>query len=159
TQPDSTAPSGGALTVNGVAASGAGTQSYSSTGSFTIGTRTDYTETQTATAAGLATSTLTRQFASYSAADSCGSFGSATTLSGTPAQSGLSTGCYRYTLTGTDNVGNTDVISTIVKVDTSAPSVSLAFANASGGAYYPGSGSTVYFKPTTTGQFDLTATG
>ncbi|MDQ2967720.1 MAG: chitobiase/beta-hexosaminidase C-terminal domain-containing protein, partial [Actinomycetota bacterium] len=46
---DSTAPAGGgALTVNGTVASGGGSSSYSSSGSFTIGTRTDYTETQTA---------------------------------------------------------------------------------------------------------------
>ena len=38
---DSTAPTGGALTVNGVAASGGGTTSYDTDGSFTIGTRTD----------------------------------------------------------------------------------------------------------------------
>src|SRR5205807_261175 len=39
---DSTAPAGGALTVNGVAASGGGTQSYDADGSFAIGVRTDY---------------------------------------------------------------------------------------------------------------------
>src|SRR5207249_6190984 len=34
-------------------------------------------------------------------------------------------GCYKYTLTGTDNVGNTSAVSTIVKVDTDNPAVSL----------------------------------
>ena len=41
---DSTAPTGGALTVNTVAASGGGTQSYDDDGTFTIGVRTDYTD-------------------------------------------------------------------------------------------------------------------
>src|SRR6185312_8604280 len=156
---DSTAPTGGTLTVNGVAASGAGTQSYDNDGSFTIGVRTDYTEAQSATASGLAFSTLSRSSASYSAADTCGTYGAPTTLVGTPAQSGLATGCYRYTLTGTDNVGNTVGISTVVKVDTTAPSApSLTPSNATGGAYYPGSGTRVYFKPdAAAGAFDIAA--
>ncbi|MFL5968010.1 MAG: beta strand repeat-containing protein, partial [Gaiellaceae bacterium] len=149
---DSTAPSGGALTVNGGTA-------YSSSGSFAIDTRTDYTEVQSATASGLASSTLVRTSASFSAADVCGSFGSPTTLVGTPGQSGLTTGCYKYTLTGTDNVGNTVSISTTVKVDTSDPSApTLTPSNAAAGAYYPGSGARVYFKPNAaTGSFDLSA--
>src|SRR5262249_57078562 len=117
-------------------------------GSFSIDTRTDYTETQTATASGLAFSTLVRTSASFTSADTCGSFGSPTTLVGTPAQSGLATGCYKYTLTGTDNVGNAASVSTIVKVDTSDPSApTLTPSNATGGAYYPRSGTRVYFKP------------
>jgi len=158
---DSNVPTGGALTVNGTAASGSGTQSYNSSGSFTIGTRTDYSETQSASESGLASSTLVRTSAPFSSADTCGTFGSPATLSGTPAQNGLPTGCYRYTLTGTDNVGNTVSISTIVKVDTSAPSSAptLSFANVTGAAYYPGSGGRVYFKPDAVsgGAFDLTA--
>ena len=43
---DSNDPTGGALTVNGTAASGGGSGSYDSDGNFTIGTRTDYSETQ-----------------------------------------------------------------------------------------------------------------
>src|SRR5439155_8877928 len=129
------------------------------TGSFTIGTRTDYTETQSATESGLASSTLVRTSASFTSADTCGAFGSATTLVGTPAQSGLATGCYKYTLTGTDNVGNSVSVWTVVKVDTSAPAApTLSFANATGGSYYPGSGSLVYFKPdAAAGSFDVSA--
>ena len=96
-------PTAGALTVNTVAASGGGTQSYDSDGTFTIGTRTDYADA----ASGLASSTLTREQGTLSA-DACSAYGAPTTLVGTPAQSGLATGCYRYVLTGTDNVGNTD---------------------------------------------------
>src|SRR5207244_7239153 len=102
---DSSAPTAGALTVNGTAATGGGSASYDTDGSFAIDARTDYAETASATESGLASSTLTRESATLSS-DSCGGFGSATTLAGTPAQSGLATGCYRYRLTGTDNVGN-----------------------------------------------------
>ncbi len=155
---DASAPGGGALSVNGTAATGGGSTSYDTDGSFAIGSRTDYSEAASATESGLASSTLTRQGATLSA-DSCGSFGAATTLVGTPAQSGLATGCYRYTLTGTDNVGNAVSISTIVKVDTSAPAApSLTLSNATGGAYYAGSGSTVFFRPAAaSGSFDLGA--
>jgi hypothetical protein len=118
---DITAPAGGVLSVNGTAGSGAGTTSSNTTGSFAIGTRTDYTETQTPTVSGLLSSTLVRDEATLNADFTCGTFGSATTLVGSPAQSGLATGCYRYTLTGTDNVANAASINTIVKVDTTAP--------------------------------------
>jgi hypothetical protein len=156
---DSTAPSGGALTVNGTAGSAGGTSSYDSDGSFTIGTRTDYVETQSGTESGLASSTLVRTSASFSSPDVCGSFGSPTTITGNPDQNGLATGCYRYTLTGTDNVGNAVSMSTTVKVDTSAPSdPSLTLANATGGAYYPGSGTRLFFRPdAANGGFDITA--
>src|SRR4029079_12091166 len=73
---DSTAPTGGALTVNGNA-------TYSSTGSFAIDVRTDYAETQSATESGLAASTLTRAAATLTS-NSCGTYGSPTTLVGTP---------------------------------------------------------------------------
>jgi hypothetical protein len=122
---DSTAPTGGALTVNGAAASGAGTSSYSSSGSFPVDARTDYAEAQSPTASGLSSSTLTRAAATLTN-NACGTFGAPTTIPGTPNQSGLATGCYEYTLTGTDNVGNAVAIRTTVKVDTDNPSVSLA---------------------------------
>ncbi len=113
---DAAAPTGGALTVNTVAASGGGTQSYDNDGAFTIGTRTDYADG----GSGLASSTLTRENGTLNA-DACSAYGAPATLVGTPAQSGLATGCYRFILTGTDNVGNTVSITTVVKVDTSAP--------------------------------------
>ncbi|HEY8501243.1 MAG TPA: hypothetical protein VIL21_01025, partial [Solirubrobacterales bacterium] len=161
--PDTTAPTGGALTVNGTAASGAGSASYNSSGSFTISAITDYTDA----GSGLASSTLTRQAATLSssngiAAGSCGSFGAPTTISSrlTPIAQALGgPSCYLYTLTGTDNVGNTVSISTTVKVDTSDPSApTLSFSNLSGGAYYSGSGTRVYFKPdAANGAFDISA--
>ncbi len=134
---DVTAPAGGALTVNGTAATGGGSQSLSSTGSFPINLRTDYAEAQSASQAGLASSVLTRQQAPLGAF-SCGGFGSPTTLTGTPAQSGLAEGCYRYTLTGTDRVGNAASISTVVAVDKTAPGLALGFP--SNGGLYSASG-------------------
>jgi hypothetical protein len=120
---DSTAPTGGALTVNGIAATGITPQSYDADGSFPIDARTDYSDA--GGESGLASSTLIRTSASFSSADTCGSFGSPITLSGNPSESGLASGCYKYTLTGTDNVGNTASVSTVVKVDTDNPTVSL----------------------------------
>ena len=55
-----TAPTGGALTVNGTASNVPGSSSSISTASFTIGLRTDYAETLGAAASGLASSTLVR---------------------------------------------------------------------------------------------------
>ena len=76
---DSAVPASGALTVNTVAASGGGTQSYDSDGTFTIGLRTDYTDA----ASGLASSTLTREQGTLNA-DACSAYGAPTTLVGTP---------------------------------------------------------------------------
>ena len=133
--PDTTNPTGGALTVNGTNATGPGSTSYNSNGSFTISAISDYSDA----GSGLNSSLLTRQSATLSSSDgiaagSCGSFGSSTTISSraTPISETL-TGptCYLYTLTGTDKVGNTTSITTTVKVDTSgpsAPSVTLSSA-------------------------------
>jgi hypothetical protein len=109
--PDTTAPTGGALTVNGVPATSVGSVSANTTGSFPIDLRTDYTEAASSSASGLASSTLTREFGT-----TCASFGTPTTITGAPTQSGLSPGCYRYALTGTDNVGNQVSVSTTVTV-------------------------------------------
>ena len=147
---DVTAPAGGAVTVNSVVATAGGSTSTDTDGSFSITGRTDYTETQNATQSGLASggSTLVRESATLTA-NACGSFGSPTTVSGTTSQSGLTTGCYRYTLSGTDNVGNTTSISTIVKVDTSNPtfgSPALTLSVTGSFAHYSGSGTTVFYN-------------
>jgi hypothetical protein len=116
---DVTNPTGGALTVNGVAATGAGSSSTANTGSFTI-TRTNYTDANS----GLASSTLTREFATLTGT-TCGAYGAPVTLTGAPTQSGLSPGCYRYRLTGTDNAGNSVSISTVVQQRVVVTAVSL----------------------------------
>ena len=114
---DTTDPTGGALTVNGTAATTArSTSTASNSTSFTIGARTDYTDG----GSGLKSSVLTVQSESLSgstcgAAGSGGPFTTAATITGTTPPSGIQAGyCYVYTLTGTDNVGNVASISTTV---------------------------------------------
>ena len=83
---------------------------------FAINARTDWTDAES----GLASSVLTRAQATLTAG-TCGTYGATTTLVGTPAQTGLTTGCYRYQLIGTDNAGNTSTITTVVRYDVTAP--------------------------------------
>src|SRR4029453_4540900 len=79
-----------------------------------------------------------------------------TTLVGTPAQSGLATGCYRYVLTGTDNVGNTSTLTPGVKVDTTAPAApALVLSDSSADVYT--TGTTAFYRPAGSGSFDVTA--
>ncbi len=162
---DNTAPSGGALSVKGQVATAGGSTGYSSSTVFTIGTRTNYTDT----GSGLASSVLTVQsFALASsdgiAAGACGAasapFASPVTVTGTSQPDGIVTGrCYRYVLMGTDNVGNATSITTTVKVDTSAPSApALTLSGATGNTYT--SGSTVFVNPQVgrSGSFSVSAT-
>ena len=87
-QSDSTAPAGGAFSANGTAATGGGSSSYLTAGTtLTINSRTDYTETQTATASGLANSTLTIQSATLTG-NACGGYGAPGTITGTTSQTG-----------------------------------------------------------------------
>ncbi len=125
---DSVAPSGGLLRVNGVDATGGGSASDSG-GSFAIDLRGDWAEAASGTASGLASSTLTRDSAPY-ANGSCGSYsGSPTILIGTPAQA-LPTGCYRYVLTGLDNVGNSVALTTDVRVHGAPAQIELTGSTA-----------------------------
>ena len=126
---DASAPTGGALSVNATAASAAGSSSFNTTGSFAIGTRTEYGADS---GSGLASSVLTRATGTLSA-NSCSNYGAPATIAGNPSQSGLAEGCYLYTLTGTDRVGNAASISTTVKVDKTAPAAKVSVpANANG---------------------------
>ncbi|MDX6439924.1 MAG: large repetitive protein, partial [Gaiellaceae bacterium] len=148
---DAAVPTGGAMTVNGGVASGGGTQSYDNDGTFTIGARTDYTDA----ISGIATSTLTREDGTL-AADACSSYGAPSMIVGSPAQNSLATGCYRYALTGTDRVGNAVSISTVVKVDTSAPAApGLTLADTSADVHT--TGTTAFYRPAGSGSFDVTA--
>ncbi len=160
-QADTTAPTSGVLTINGQGATGGGTSSYLASGtSLPITTRTDYTETQTGTASGLATSTLTMATGTLSG-NSCSGYGAPATIVGSPTQTVASGNCYQFVLTGTDNVGNSTSITTTVMVDTTAPTAptGFSFSALSGSAYWPGSGSIIYFKGATTGGFTATASG
>ncbi|HXY80444.1 MAG TPA: SwmB domain-containing protein, partial [Gaiellaceae bacterium] len=152
---DSTAPSGGALTVNGTAAAGVATSSYLNSGTtVTIDSRTDYTDA----GSGLASSTLTVQSATL-ANDACGAYGSSSTISGTTPQSVSSGHCYLFTLTGADNVGNATSVSTVVMVDTTPPSQpTVSITGLSAGNTFL-SGSTLFFRPSAGGTFTVTANG
>ena len=149
---DSTGPTGGALTVNGSAANGGGSQSYDGDGNFPIDARTNYNADALS---GFATSVLTREDGTL-AGDACSSYGAPATIVGSPAQSGLATGCYRFVLTGTDNVGNTTTITTVVKVDTSDPTApSLSLSDSSAAVHT--TGTTAFYRPSGSGSFDVTA--
>jgi hypothetical protein len=161
--PDTTAPSGGAVSVNGTAASLGGSTSTSTSTGFTIGSRTEYTETQSASQSGLASSVLTIQSETFSngvcgAPGSGGPYESATTISGTTNPS-ITTGfCYLYTLTGTDNVGNATSVKTTVKVDTTGPSSpTVSLSTATGNTFI--SGTTAYINPQTGKSGSFKATG
>lgn len=126
---DTAAPTGGDLTVNGVAATALGSSSVT-TGSFDVDASTPFAEEPTGTEAGIDASTLVRESASLSVG-TCGTFAGATVIDGPfpRAQVGLPDGCYRYTQTGTDRVGNAASVSTVVTVDTQAPSGGAIRAN------------------------------
>ncbi|MGH2899201.1 MAG: hypothetical protein ACRDMZ_11050, partial [Solirubrobacteraceae bacterium] len=120
---DGTAPGGAALTVGGTAATAAGSASTISNTTFTIGVRTNHGETQSASQSGLSSSVLTVQSATLThgtcgALGSGGPFTSPTTVTGTTQPAGILIAfCYRYVLTGTDNVGNTASIATTVRAN------------------------------------------
>ena len=92
--------------------------------------------------------------------NTCSAYGAPATIVGTTSQTVATGHCYLLTLTGTDNVGNTASISTTVMVDTTAPSAPTGFSfSALTNAYYPGAGTTVYFKGGAAGGFTATASG
>lgn len=119
---DADPPTGGALTVNDVAADSSGPQSWDADGTFTVSAIDPFVEEESTSASGLADVTLTRESAAL-ADGTCAAFGGASTvdLDAPVEQTGLPDGCYRYTLTATDRVGNSAAISTTVRVDTTAP--------------------------------------
>jgi Tfp pilus assembly protein PilW len=145
---DSTAPTGGALTVNGVAANGAGSTSTTTNTGFTLGPRTDYAETQSASASGLASSVLTVQSTTLSsgvcgALGSGGAYPSPTVIAGTANPAIVAGFCYVYTLTGTDKLGNFATIKTTVHVNPTLTAIALVIANGTGTAGTAEAGDTV----------------
>jgi hypothetical protein len=145
---DSTAPTGGSVKANG-----SSTNSYNTTGTVAL-TVTNFTDS----GSGMATNAITRSSGTLTN-NTCGALSGATpvTLNAGNDSALLSTGCYQYTLTGTDNVGNVaSATSAVVMVDTSPPALTIT-ANGPN-VYYPGSGSTVYFSGTgTTSSFTISA--
>jgi hypothetical protein len=145
---DTSAPTGGALKVNGTQANRGGHKSSTTTStSFTIDTRTDYAESASSTASGLQSSTLTVQSETLTgstcgAAGSGGPFATPVQIAGTTQPSGIVGGyCYLYTLTGTDHVGNSVSIKATVKVAIAIASLTLSNGGATAGE--PDQGDTV----------------
>src|SRR6202142_4073773 len=92
--------------------------------------------------------------------NTCSAYGAPGTIAGTTAQTVASGHSYLLTLTGTDNVGNTASISPVVMIDTTAPSAPTGFSfSGLSNAYYPGAGTTVYFKGGAAGGFTALASG
>jgi hypothetical protein len=123
---DSTAPTGGALTVNGSTSNSTTTKT-----TFPINSRIDYTDA----GSGLASSVLTVQSESLSGS-TCGSAGSGgpfvspTTIIGMTQPTGIVNGfCYLYVLTGTDHVGNVATLNRTVAV----PTLTIAITSHTGG--------------------------
>lgn len=114
--PDTAVPTGGAVTV-----------SNSTNGTVPV-TSTAFTDA----VSGMASNSLTRASSALSG-NSCGTFTGSTgvSVSGGNDATTLATGCYQYTLTGTDRVGNQAVTTATAKVDTTAPTVTVTAAGAS----------------------------
>ena len=143
---DNSAPTGGTLSVNGGNA-------YSTTTSFAV-SHVDYTVD--GGGSGVASSVLTVASATLSNGV-CGSFGAPA-----PAVDGVFAGaqgsCYRFTLTGTDNVGNVATTSSDVKVDTTPPTQpTITFGNLSSGNTFDDGAGTLYYRPSAGGTFRVDA--
>jgi hypothetical protein len=81
------------------------------------------------------------------------------TIVASPAQTLSGPSCHRFTLTGTDNVGNATAISTIVKVDTTAPGApALTLSAATGNTYVLGTTVTINAQAGKSGGFTAAAT-
>ena len=153
---DNSAPTGGGLTVNNVAAAAAATASTNQAGSFAINVRADFTG-DTGSGYDAGSNVLTREFGALNAgACTTGiSYGAPTTISGTPLQSGLAVGCYRYRLTGSDRVGNTTSYTTVVRVLAGSLTQTLTLNQGTGRSYLDAD--TVHYNPATPGSFTLDA--
>src|SRR5207248_2381605 len=147
---DNAAPTGGTLTVTP-----AGTSSFVTTTNLTVA-HLDYTAD--GAGSGIAASSLTVASASLSNG-TCGTFGAEASASD-GAFTATDGNCYRFTLTGTDQVGNVASISTTRKVDTTAPSLpSIAFTGLSGGNTFDDGAGTIYYRPSAAGTFTVNANG
>ena len=147
---DSVVPVSGALTVNAVAASGGGTQSYDGDGAFTIGLRTDYTDA----ISGLASSTLTREQGTLTA-DACSAYGAPTTLVGTPAQA-VSLPAVTAMSSPAPTTSATRSRSRRSSRSTPPPAAPASCSPTRAPTCYT-TGTTAYYRPAGTGSFDVTA--
>ena len=157
-------PSGGTVDAAGLTGTGA-RYSTSTTLSIAFTPGTD--------ASGIAGSgaTLTRATASLTSSGGtangvCGTFGGYSLISGgndpvSPKSDTVSDqACYRYQYTVSDTLGNpTTYTSGDIKVDTTAPSTPPLAPSAFTNTYWPGSGTTVYYRAAAaSGSFTLTGT-
>jgi hypothetical protein len=138
--PDTAAPTGGSVTA-----------SNSGTGTVPLST-TPYTDA----GSGIFNTGTTRAAGTLSGG-TCGPLSGATpvTFAGANDSQPLTTGCYQYTLSAVDNVGNaTSTTSTVVKVDTTAPALTYSttganiFTDGTSVSFKPGSGATNKFTVT-----------
>jgi hypothetical protein len=146
--PDTTSPTSGSIVANSSAV-------YSTTGTVGLAV-TNFSDA----GSGIATNAITRGTGTLTG-DTCGTITGATsvTISGGNDSATLANGCYRYTLTGTDNVGNQQTVqSAIVKVDTTGPSNTLALSNATGSSTFL-NGTVAYYRPgaSNSGAFTVTS--
>ena len=147
---DTTTPSGGSIKANNSTSA-----SYNTSGTVPLSV-TNFTDS----ISGMATNTVSRTSGTLSG-NVCGTLSGPTlvTITSGNDSSTLSNGCYQYTLTGTSNAGTVaTATSAIVMVDTGAPTLSETSSGAN--VYYPGSGSTIYYRTTgsPSGSFTLTLT-
>ena len=146
---DTTPPTGGSLTANGSPSS-----SYNTTGTVALAFAS-FTDD----GSGISSNQISR--ASGTLIDNvCGPISGAAgvIVSGPNDSASLTTGCYQYTLTGTNNGGNTAVAtSAIIKVDTSPPSTptSATITPVAGAANQFVSGSQVFYNPAQAGSFTV----
>src|SRR5262249_24498622 len=128
---DNTAPTGGSISV----------PAYVTSTSVTI-TSGNYSDA----GSGIASNTITRSAAQAPVAGACPGSGYTGATVVTSPDAGVVDGqCYVYTLTGTDNVGNTvSTSSSPVMVDTTKPTDAFTLTATSGGVFK--SGTTVYYK-------------
>ena len=138
---DSSAPTGGAISV----------PAYATSASVTI-TSTNYSDG----GSGIASNVLTRSNGQSPIGGVCPSPG---TFTGSTVVTSPDTGvvdgqCYVYTLTGTDNVGNQASVATsaAVLIDATKPADAITL-NSAAGAFK--SGTTVYYRGTAAGSFKL----
>ncbi|HAS08725.1 MAG TPA: hypothetical protein DCR52_05830, partial [Actinobacteria bacterium] len=143
---DTTAPTGGSITVNGTASTNGGTTAFAPN-TFTA-TVADFTDA----VAGIGTNVITRATATLTGS-TCGTFGTAAVVASI-SESGA-TGCIKYVLTGTDLLANATTSTITVKVDGSGPTVAVSGET---GANSYRDGSNIYYRSGSSGSFTLTAT-
>jgi hypothetical protein len=137
---DAAGPTAGALAVNSVNGTSVGSTSYSKTGTFS-GT---FTQFSADAGSGFVSSAITKESATL-ANGTCGSYSAGTApTGGSISETTLAAGCYRYTVTGTDNVGNTSVLATVVMVDKTAPTQVISATGAN--AYVDSANSRIYYN-------------